>query len=405
VAYEEILSTLIRRGAKEPNIRTNRYAALNQFLQANRVAVTLHNEYARTYNKQFEGKHERFYLPVFGSLEAAESGESYVAGIRPQAQENPEIENITRRESSTGHEAALSHKMDSAIDIENVAMQKIIERESDALLEGPMQSTEPGRLDDRNTDETAEKRTKTGFQEASEGTRQPAQGETLGEEESVLQVEVFEMLSEDLEILEVEPMDEDVVDTRMPETFPITEATGAPPHPMTVLRGSAGAALETKAIADQAVEPHDDTSAMAEVVVQKREEDIARNENHLPTPPLHEPEPSASVAIAPSQSVPQKQSAKSYLAWLHHRQTRFPTAAPNSSECIAIAKKLGRLHVHVYDEIVYHWGLETSSEWGGWYKENRQEALGEDPRFDEETMGMWKAWLKEGRELKRAYRC
>jgi hypothetical protein len=44
--------------------------------------------------------------------------------------------------------------------------------------------------------------------------------------------------------------------------------------------------------------------------------------------------------------------------------------------------------------------------WGDWYKQNRLNVLGEDPRFDEEKIGWWQAWLKEGRDLKKnkAYR-
>jgi hypothetical protein len=280
-------------------------------------------------------------------------------------------------------------------------MQKASDGESDALLEGPMlQLTEPGGLDDRNNNEAAEKYAETGFQGANERTHQLVQGNLSGEREVVLQAQVSSKLAEDEHAQEVEAMGCDVVDTR------VAEPLRAP----TVLQGSALSVLETNAIADQAVNPNsDEPSATAEVVVEVRGEEnatsIANRKEHLPTPTPSETEPPANIAVAPFQSVPQKQSARSYLAWLHQRQTRFPTAAPNSSECIAIAKKLERLHAHVYDEILYHWGLETSSEWGGWYKKNRQQALGEDPRFDEETMGKWEAWLKEDKELKKFWQC
>jgi hypothetical protein len=47
---------------------------------------------------------------------------------------------------------------------------------------------------------------------------------------------------------------------------------------------------------------------------------------------------------------------------------------------------------------LYHWNLEAHSLEGEWYRTHRLEFLGEDPRFDEETMGRWEAWLKAGRE-------
>jgi hypothetical protein len=95
----------------------------------------------------------------------------------------------------------------------------------------------------------------------------------------------------------------------------------------------------------------------------------------------------------------EKQSAKSYLAWLHHRQTRFPTAAPNSAECILIAAKLEMPAAQVYEDVLFRWGFETDSKFGAWHRQNRWKVLGEDPRFDEEVMGKWEAWLKQGRAL------
>jgi hypothetical protein len=84
-----------------------------------------------------------------------------------------------------------------------------------------------------------------------------------------------------------------------------------------------------------------------------------------------------------------KQSSISYLAWLYHRKTRFPTAFPVYAECIAIGKHLGRSPHKSYDEILYHWGLETDSKYGLWYRQHRLEVLGEDPMFPDETLGFW----------------
>jgi hypothetical protein len=117
----------------------------------------------------------------------------------------------------------------------------------------------------------------------------------------------------------------------------------------------------------------------------------------LPLTPVEKPQ---AAAIAPSAHVAKDQSVRSYLAWLHHRQTRFPIAVPNRSECVMIAKKLGRPPGYVYDEILYRWGFETDSRWGKWYKQNRLLVLGKDPKFGEEIVGKWEAWLQEGRDLK-----
>lgn len=91
-------------------------------------------------------------------------------------------------------------------------------------------------------------------------------------------------------------------------------------------------------------------------------------------------------------------SAASYLAWLHHRQVRFPTAMPNSSECVLLAKKMGRSSASVYEDALYHWGLETDSRRGNCCKQNRLHLLGKDPVFESEHMGTWGAWLRQGKD-------
>jgi hypothetical protein len=76
-------------------------------------------------------------------------------------------------------------------------------------------------------------------------------------------------------------------------------------------------------------------------------------------------------------------AALSYLAWLHQRGVRFPDAYPRFAECIALGKQFGRIPRLVYDEVLFHWGLETDSKFGKWYRENRLEVLGDDPIFGE----------------------
>jgi hypothetical protein len=92
--------------------------------------------------------------------------------------------------------------------------------------------------------------------------------------------------------------------------------------------------------------------------------------------------PAATMDFTPSivstAHVAKGSSVQSYLAWLFRRRTRFPITKPNNSECVALVEKLGISVGYVHDEIMYHWGLETDSKWGDWYKQNRLQALGED---------------------------
>lgn len=104
------------------------------------------------------------------------------------------------------------------------------------------------------------------------------------------------------------------------------------------------------------------------------------------------------LRISADERAARPERAQAYLAWLQHRQARFPTVRPNFSECVLVAKKLGRPSVGVHEDVLHYWSLETDSRRGEWYKQNRLHTLGEDPRFDSEHMSMWKAWLKQGRD-------
>jgi hypothetical protein len=82
--------------------------------------------------------------------------------------------------------------------------------------------------------------------------------------------------------------------------------------------------------------------------------------------------------------LPSNTSAISYLAWLQQRKVRFPKVHPHYAECIAPGKRFGRAPRLVYDEVLFHWGLETDSRFGEWHREHRLEILGEDPLFGED---------------------
>ncbi|KAH9882190.1 hypothetical protein J1614_001362 [Plenodomus biglobosus] len=80
------------------------------------------------------------------------------------------------------------------------------------------------------------------------------------------------------------------------------------------------------------------------------------------------------------------QSASSYLAWLALRKVRWPKVPPFYGECVTIGKKLHRPTPGVFDEVLYHWLLETNSQRGDWHKSQRLRILGEDPLLDEQAL-------------------
>jgi hypothetical protein len=61
-------------------------------------------------------------------------------------------------------------------------------------------------------------------------------------------------------------------------------------------------------------------------------------------------------------------SAISYLAWLQKRKVRLPKVHLQYAECIAPGERLGRAPRLVYDEVLFHWGLETDSRFGEWHR-------------------------------------
>jgi hypothetical protein len=352
--YEDMITSLVRRGSKEPFVRKQYHAALEVFLQEHRQAVSLHNKFARMYNNRFEGKHERFHLPVYKELESPEEKEkiSDTEGKLQVSYEPQGMNSVASRDSNIKSGAVLSLQMYGEIDSE---------RGSSAPR------TRVNDSENHDVGASVQGNTVVELQEAS-WTRDTCTGGQLV----------------------------DVVGSALPAVDSTADEASKPmSHPkeqVEVMQGAAEGGI---------IQAHG--GALREDVL--RIGDV-RKEECSPTLPWLTTEPVVDITISPRPHFPQKQSVQSYLAWLHHRRTRYPTVVPNSSECVLIAKKLDRLPAHVYDEILYHWGFETSSVWGDWYKQNRLNVLGEDPRFDEEKIGWWQAWLKEGRDLKKnkAYR-
>jgi hypothetical protein len=336
-SWEKLISNLVRRGPKEPSVRIRHSAALRDLLGDHPEAIDLHNRFAESYNKKFVGKHERFHLPVLERLGSVKGGLDDGIGAASVQQRSKELDarNFMRVD-------ALAMQLDGAMDIEMGSdPQPAGECEISKLTRDKMQLSE-SRDEENDTDQV-------------DIEMQDSQSELKG-------------------------------------TTPNQVSSGSvviQPAPENI------AGLETSGVPN---------AAQAEIRMEIREQQQGTSmsdKNTYPTRdlPLVAIEGYRVAAIDPTAPVAKKDTAQSYLAWLNQRQTRFPIAAPNYSECVSIAGKLERPPGYVYDEILHHWGFETDSRWGEWYRQNRSMVLGEDPRFDDETMGKWEAWLKEGWDL------
>lgn len=328
--YDSIIIALVRRGPKEPTVRKNNLAALRTFLEQHRGAVKVHNNFARVYNKPFEGKHERYSLPVYEDLE--------IAGPKP-------IRNGV--DPSTGGQ------------------------ESNAGARPPkvVASQVTGRPDRRVESSTAHSLNTPSLNNYSRTRRA-----------STVKAELGQMIHREQpqgQMVDETP-DVDAVGTAAGpmNAVPPYSVHSAPPVPK----------LPARSQLDGITNAHGRPAVSS--TPQAAGPDNARQQSALPV----------SITLPTHITSRNKQRAESYLAWLRHRQTRYPTAPPNMSECDALARRIGQSPWAFYDEVVYHWNLEAHSLEGEWYRTHRLEFLGKDPRFDEETMGRWEAWLKAGRE-------
>jgi hypothetical protein len=85
-----------------------------------------------------------------------------------------------------------------------------------------------------------------------------------------------------------------------------------------------------------------------------------------------------------------------YLHWLEYRGNPFPTTRPMVSEATLIGRAVGRGSAWVHDEIMRAWACEQHSVRGEWYRENRVEVLGAEPKCTDQTRREWQAWAANG---------
>jgi hypothetical protein len=388
--YEKMISDLVRRGAKELTLRNRLHPALRDFFARHPQAVDVHNKFAHSYNKRLIGKHERFHLPILEALESNGTGIKAVgADDMPQVHQRGPVTEAVSRYSSIPLEEDIAMQYDGAMDIDP----------SMDTDNAPLRAQVPPWSQDLGD-------------KANQNVRPPSPHfvdvEMHGPEVAVL---LGNSAQEETEVIAAM----DGVDTAMRETVIAQEqeepsrASRDAPHLMCRARDllgtiepstDAGIASGYVGVVTEAAANAADVNDMMEM--DNEEDRTATNDEIQKKPSVlssFQPNGSGVGVTRQNQSSREAQSAQSYFAWLRHRQTRFPTVPPYLSEAILIARTLGKPSALFYDHIRYHWGLETDSRRGAWYKQNRLEVLGEDPRFDEEVMGTREAWLEQGRVL------
>jgi hypothetical protein len=93
---------------------------LEEFLGHHPMAISLHDRYARSHNKNYEGKHERFHLPVLEDLEMERVHVSKGKGV---AQVQQLSRRLTTRKLTAAH--ALAMQYDGAMDPEMEASPQL----------------------------------------------------------------------------------------------------------------------------------------------------------------------------------------------------------------------------------------------------------------------------------------
>ncbi|KAF2830287.1 hypothetical protein CC86DRAFT_402332 [Ophiobolus disseminans] len=399
--YEVMVSNLARRGWNETGIRNRYHSALRDLFEKHRHAAPVHNKFAQMYNRHFEGQDESFHLPVYEDLESG----SEVKGEVKLKQEalalaQPQDRSIHRTESyhaTTSPQAALHMQFDGTMD-EHPNQEPQATR-TDADL-GPFSAGNlQYQMDEMRNDSRAaeddgdvEMRDADGHLPSLEAVRehiaQMRDHRNSNETKESIATGPPRRLEESVSP-EHQPTSKDrvelalLVSTEPKETDAVTEGGGEPTQQPDTRKGNCS---------DIALDCHDTSKAKDD----SNESDNEDDSQHTTSSPIASPPPSIAPSLPPH--FPKPESTRSYLAWLHHRQARFPTAAPNFPECILVAKKLGCHPSKVFDEVTYHWGFETGCDRSEWYKHNRLTVLGEDPRFDEEGVGRWRAWLELGRD-------
>tara|TARA_R110002003_G_scaffold284_5_gene18290 strand:+ start:4694 stop:6379 length:1686 start_codon:yes stop_codon:yes gene_type:complete len=469
-AFELMTSNLVRRGPREPKIRERFRPALRTFLDEHRQVVRSYSKYARSYNKSFEGKHERFHLPVFEDLETkketkSETGDDELE-MKTHSQEHEmedvtddtrggdelemkthsqehELEDVTD-DTRGGDERTLGLQLDGAVDFESSSCDGPcrLRNGSPSTTMHPLQSATAGNHCQKAAPEmldTEDVKMADVNEEPVDQTEADPSGPTkkdfhrIEAEDEATNVDDTEIVAREAPVEE----EEDVVvyarEMQLQEHLTAGDgpasSAGTDPGPssqenpnsaeeenltesLVALQAEANAIfyelLERAMVCSEPNQSRIENKSMMANVDMTGTEAPPSSGNHITTG-LRQPQHSSGVlagmgagvqSLGPRrpQSVRPAQSAQSYLAWLRRRRVRFPSVPPNASECALIAKELGRHRSELYDEVLWHWGLETDSKWGDWHKQNRLKVLGEDPRFDDEKMGRWQSWLKEGRD-------
>jgi len=354
------------------------------------------------FNRQFEGQHERFHLPVYEDLENAQGVKREETG-KEEAPRHPGRWGIAGGADSRSATASLSVVLPMQFD--------------GAMDSAPSPQPQPSRADSTFRQLIADGQRLAQSRYSGNHVRAAQSGEDVMMRDAGERLPTLDAVRARLAEKRRSNAESEMRKRSASEPLQKSAESLVPLRQSSLGERMEGARLASVPPTDndtsirrdvKSAQPGSEHNAwMQDIVLDARvakdkesdqDDDRANNHRHKPSSIIASS--LASSATASSSHFPKGQSARSYLAWVHHRQTRFPTAAPNYAECILVAKKLGRHPAKVFDEVIYHWGFETGNERSEWYKQNRLELLGEDPRFDEETIGSWQAWLKEGRDEK-----
>ncbi|KAH3904360.1 hypothetical protein HBH56_235020 [Parastagonospora nodorum] len=391
--YEKMIADLTRVSFGGIALRASLHAALREFFARHPDAVHVHNKFASSYNKNV-GTDDRFHLPVIGLFGVGGTRTGRLStGYAPQGnQRERELSETAARSPSAGTEIFLAMQYDGAMDFE------------------PVNATQPVRLPER-TSPVSPSMNSVDDQDVRPASPHLVDVDMGEPEEEALQRKLLKESA--LRNVEAEREDRDVEHAAVTPSNPGTadwyqEKEHDSPLPLQEILPPANLAQTPRTPTEAPTQQSDVAEAPPSAALTEGEmmdmnsgedslESEEREKSQLPAlsqPFGREPKYGSTEEFR----LREKRSVHSYLAWLQHRQTRFPTAPPNSSEIILIAEQLNRPEATVYDDILYRWGFETNSKCGAWYKQNRLTVLGKDPRFDEETMGKWDAWVKEGRD-------
>jgi len=373
--YQLMILYLVRRDAKEAKIRNRYHPALIDFFKDRPQAVLVHNKFAKVYNTQFEGQHARFHLPVYEEADLKRTEDK-----TGQVEEEKEMVKFDKSMGKRKRSARVKRDRERSND-------PFFPQMDGTMNDDPSDQTYDTATSTSTTPRDAPPTSSEDIEMINAGQPAPSvEVRSIGLDPASSRESCQESQAGETPTASAESLEK----AQQPTQAEQTATMRAISQPSEDGRSADGASMS---LAQENDDPHEPSAQTDDVEMTDGAADVGIGDTVQNSTSLDVATPS--TAISPT-TLTSADSARSYLAWLHHRQTRFPNVEPKRAEFAIIAERLGRVRHHVFQEAMYHWGLETGNDRSEWYKQNRLEVLGEDPRFDEETMGWWAAWVKKG---------